>query len=348
MSSIWAADIQEEAVKWAVPGLIPRGVVTTVCGPRSVGKTTMALRLLADGSRGLDPDGRTIPRLRSWVNTREDGVGSIIIPRFRAADGDLGKDESGWAWLAATARAWHLPHDLGKIRSRLEYAAANGFGFDLVMLDSAKAHMNVGNDREVVRALVGLHEMAAELNLAVLLIAHPVKDKARTFAEAIGGVSALQDESKAIFAAGKHPLLPGTYVLACERLGISQPPDAVLYTRTIHDTGRKDEHGHPVTVMSYDPAGRDTLTATEVYSAAVAKEQPVIADAVTRLSWWVTREVALARLALRLVDRKDLIRLAVTSGACTSAAAVNRAIRMAIEAGDIMDTDDGCLTVRIT
>jgi hypothetical protein len=101
----WAEDITKESVHWAVPDYIARRVVSSVYGPRNVGKTLLAIWLAASAASATAP-------LRVWCNSLEDDLPTVLAPRFDVAG--IPKRQ-----IRLTAEHWRLPTDLSKIRDGL-------------------------------------------------------------------------------------------------------------------------------------------------------------------------------------------------------------------------------------
>ena len=86
------SEIEETDVEWLWPNKIPLGMLTVLEGPPGMGKTTIAVDVMARLSRGrsmpFEPDS-IVESGNSIIIDPEDPVDSVAIPRLRAAGADL-------------------------------------------------------------------------------------------------------------------------------------------------------------------------------------------------------------------------------------------------------------------
>jgi hypothetical protein len=245
------------AIRYVIPGYIPRGSVTLIASPRNAGKTTAVLHLAAIGSLAKDQCEGQAP-IRTWLNTREDDLRSVIRPRLHAARADQS------CLVAATDERWILPDDLPEIEKSLEEHKYNGSPDDMLILDSVSMHMRNHRDNNSARATMdGLARLAVAYDMAVLLVGHTTKGKMGSVEAEIAGSTFLQSLSKSIFVYGDEPGGTERKVLACERTGYGRQPDSLLFevdTRTVEGVG---ECPYLRYLEPCEWTSRDTLKATK-------------------------------------------------------------------------------------
>ena len=308
-SSIYLADVEEREISWACEGYFPRGVISSLYAPRNTGKTNLVVRIAADLSRGQFMD-RPHPARRTFINTMEDDVASVLKPRFTVADGDL-------SMIAAMHRDWRLPRDLPQIETLIVTNRDRGEPFDMLVLDSIQTHIAVTNPTAATDALLGLARLAREFHLAVLLIGHLNKSKTSSVAQAMQGLAVFQAESKGLYVLGLDPDDPDNLVLTCERLGIATPPPNLMF--------RLKAHGRSAAL---DYVGTDSvLTSDDVYRASMTPR--LTGKAPTRVqtcSWFIRAELAQAGGSM---DEDDLLSAAIDAGAYSRDPTYQKALKLA-------------------
>ncbi len=185
---ISASAIAPRRIDWLWPGRIPLGMPILFSGDPKLGKSLVALSLIAAVTRGGPlpgggPDGPARAPLGSAILlSAEDDWARTIVPRLLAAGADLdrvknlatmrdpgfrGYSGGPTADVPARERKPTLsPTDLGAI----ERAAAELGDCRLIVFDPITSYL--GRNADVRRALDPLGEMAARLNAAVVLITH--------------------------------------------------------------------------------------------------------------------------------------------------------------------------------
>jgi putative DNA primase/helicase len=191
--STWFEDVSKEPIRWVVPDYIPRRYVSSVYAPRNAGKTMLAVWLAAQLSKGL---GGEAP-YRTWLNSREDDLASVLRPRLDAASASLSRQ------VRLTANSWWLPRDLGQIKDELLQHADGGAPDDVLILDSIQQHI----ERPYAHApaqesIQGLLSIAREMDMAVVLIGHTTRGKHGSVEAMIAGASVLQNQAKALYVFG--------------------------------------------------------------------------------------------------------------------------------------------------
>jgi len=88
-----ASEIEPERVEWFWPGRIARGKHTCIAGEPGSGKSQLATAVEATITTGAEwPCGEgTAPQGSVIILSAEDGKADTIVPRFHAAQADLGR-----------------------------------------------------------------------------------------------------------------------------------------------------------------------------------------------------------------------------------------------------------------
>ena len=179
-------------------GMIPLRSQTILFGPAGLGKTTYSMSLAAAVTNG-SMEGIDGPR-NVIVSSAEDDLEGVLVPRAKAAGADL-------------SRLVFFEDDIG-IPSGVEFIAeeARRHNAALVIVDPIGAHLDSGIDSHkeaaVRAALRPLARMAADLDLAVLTIAHPNKGNGSGLAR-LSGSGAFGNAARSVIVFGDDPHRPG-------------------------------------------------------------------------------------------------------------------------------------------
>lgn len=164
------AGVEPRNIDWLWPRRIPRGKVSLVAGQPGRGKSQLSLHMAAQVSNGGKwPDGARCPQGSVVIVSCEDDVTDTIVPRLIAAGADLSRcyDHS------LTDLSRDTPALVARLRALQDVA--------LLIIDPATAYLGKfdgNNAPEVRRLLAPLQKMAADLNVAVLLVTHLNKSTA--------------------------------------------------------------------------------------------------------------------------------------------------------------------------
>jgi len=245
-------------VRFAIPGYVPRGTVTLIASPRDAGKTTAVVHLAAIGSRAADQC-EGCPPVRTWLNTREDDLAAVILPRLTVARAKRDR------LVRVTEERWILPDNLAVLDQQLDTDRQTGQPIDMLVLDSISMHMRNCRDNKAARQVMDeLNDLAAKYDLAVVLIGHTTKGKGATVESTIAGSPYLQSRAKMIMVYGNEPGGTERKVLACERFGYGAKPDALLFEiESSQIDGLPGDFPHLRYLDTTDWTAEDVLRATQ-------------------------------------------------------------------------------------
>src|SRR5262249_3962054 len=171
-----AADLEMCGVEWLWPDRFARGKFGLIAGMPDMGKGQIAAFMVAAVTAGVElpcgeghmPQGNVI-----WLNA-EDGLQDTVVPRLVAAGSDLKRIRFiNSAHVNGQERTFNLVTDLPLLRKAIEEMG----DVVLIIIDPMSAYLGVGkvdgrSATDVRGVLTPLKEMAEELHIAVIGIAH--------------------------------------------------------------------------------------------------------------------------------------------------------------------------------
>lgn len=166
-----AADVRPERVEWLIDGLIPRRHLTLLAGDSGIGKTTLALHLVAQASiGGYAPNGAKIAPARSLIITNEDDAASIIVPRLIAAGADMSKvaiiDDTNQFDISDPAQFEVFYQEF--IQHKLEYEFIIIDAFSIIGSQAKNSH----NADQMRKIITQYRNMAKNTKVAILGVMH--------------------------------------------------------------------------------------------------------------------------------------------------------------------------------
>lgn len=230
VSTIRAADVNQQPVSWLWSDRIPLGKLTIIVGDPGLGKSLLGAYLAATVSQGAlwplteDP----APKGSVLLVSTEDDIADTIVPRLHAAGTEM--------------RAVHLCQgmehgsgrcslDLTRDIEALEQAATDLGDLRLVVIDPITACLGRANPNTAgaIRAVMTrLADFAARTGVAVVVISHLNKSASRSAMMRATGSLAFVAVARAAFLVIKDPihadqrlLLPIKCNLSADRQGLS-------------------------------------------------------------------------------------------------------------------------------
>jgi len=197
-----AATIPPRSVRWAWRNRIPLGTLTGLAGQPGLGKTTIALDIAAQASRGeLDGD-LWGPPADVIIATAEDSLETTLRPRLELAGADL---ERIYFVMVGDGGSFSLPRDL----DRLEELLAAGPRARLLVIDPLMGHLDDGTDSHkehpVRRALGPLSSFAEGHDLAIVAILHMNKGEMDDLLRRVGGSIGIVAACRSVLVVAAHP-----------------------------------------------------------------------------------------------------------------------------------------------
>jgi putative DNA primase/helicase len=221
---LFGADtIAMESIAWLWSNHLARGKLTMLSGPSELGKSTLAVDLVARLTCGSEwPDGDEAPRGSVVILSAEDGLADTVKPRLVAAGADLSRVHLlPFVKLASGgSRTFSLQADLEKLGEKIRAIG----DVSLLVIDPVTAYMGTKIDSHQtvdVRAVLEPLQKAAEaFRFAGLLISHPQKAGATNVLNVVTGSAAFvnaprltfititdpDDSSRTLLLAGKNNL----------------------------------------------------------------------------------------------------------------------------------------------
>jgi putative DNA primase/helicase len=226
------SDLEMCGVDWLWPGRFARGKFGLIAGMPDMGKGQIAAFITAVVTAALDlpcdegnaPQGNVI-----WFNA-EDGARDTVKPRLIAAGADITRVHIvKGARVGGEGKMFSLVTDLPLLRKTIERIG----NVVLVIIDPVSAYLGVGkvdsrSATDVRGVLTPLKEMAEELHIAVIGIAHfnkkdDIKSALLRVSDSIAYVAAARhvyavlddpdDKNSKLFIKAKNNLAPDTKAL---------------------------------------------------------------------------------------------------------------------------------------
>ncbi len=171
-------DVDAVEVQWTWPGRIPRGRLTGLVGYQGLGKSMVAIFIASTVTiGGRWPDGTECEAGDVILVTAEDGAGDTIRPRFDAHGADVAKVHllEGVRRRDDKGRLTEAALTFGDV-SAIEAALKQHPNTKLIIFDPVGSFINGKTDSykdNEVRSLLGpIAKLAAQYNVAVLLVMH--------------------------------------------------------------------------------------------------------------------------------------------------------------------------------
>jgi hypothetical protein len=221
------SEVQPVQLEWLWPGYLPRGKLAILDGDPEIGKSLLAIDLIARLSRGdALPDAQPAPRpCTSILISTEDERADTIRPRAEAAGVVLDRFVTPRQLNDQVPR---FPDHIPALEELIRASTA-----DLVVVDPLIAFLpprvaaNV--DQQVRKVLSPLAMLAARTGCTILLLRHLTKMRtSRALFRGQGSVGIIAAARMGLFVA-PHPELPDDRVLAVSKSNLAARPPALGY-----------------------------------------------------------------------------------------------------------------------
>lgn len=239
------ADVEAEEVRWLWPARMPLGKIVTLDGDPSVGKSTLAVDLVARITTGQPMPGEDwpcVPASDVVLMSAEDGLADTIRPRLDAAGADVERvhhfdavpvyDSEGKvsAWVPPT-----LPDNLSALEELI-----SATGSVLVVVDVLMAYLSgkvdSHRDQDVRRALSQMAEVADRTGACLMALRHLRKSRGSALHSGSGSI-AIVGQARAGLVAAHDPEdeTGGRRVLAVAKSNLAPMPPALAYALVSDD-----------------------------------------------------------------------------------------------------------------
>jgi hypothetical protein len=244
--------------------MIPRRSITVIVGVAGLGKTIYSLNRCAavtTGSMaGLEEPAPVL------ISSQEDDPEAVLAPRLVAAGADLG--------LVHFVSGLSLPSQVPALAARAKSLRAA-----LVVIDPIGAHFDpqIDSHRDAATraALAPLADMGTELDLAVLVVAHPNKAVGQSGLARISGSGAFGNAARSVIVFGLDPADPDgesgdRRVIAHLKCNVGRKAPSMCAEIT---TTQVDTEDGEATVPRIRVTGLSDLTGDDILSTPTGEER---------------------------------------------------------------------------
>lgn len=221
---ITLAEVEPERIEWIWAARMARGKLNIVAGEPGLGKSTVAMDILARLTAGTPlPDGEvpTTPETVLYV-TDEDGIADTLRPRMEAAGADLDRVHT------VVDGTLTVPDDVTVLEG---YIADVGAG--VAVLDPLSAfyspEVNSWRNADVRRALRPVTKMTERTRCALTGIEHTTKDAKKAAIHRVQGSVGVIGATRVALAVGRDPDDESRCVLAPLKSNLAAPAPALAY-----------------------------------------------------------------------------------------------------------------------
>jgi archaellum biogenesis ATPase FlaH len=225
------ADVTPRPVGWLWARRLPLGNLTIIAGDPGLGKSLLTLDIAARTSAGTpwpDSAGEPNPPGSVLVFSAEDDLETTVVPRLIAAGADL---RSIHTIESVESDGGSTSFTLENLKA-LEAAIKGVRDVKLVVVDPVTAFLGTTDDHrnaEVRALLAPLAKLAAEHQVAVLLVAHMSKsNQIKTFNKIMGSV-AYTAAARSVWAVVKREGEPKERLFLPVKNNLSPDPTGLSY-----------------------------------------------------------------------------------------------------------------------
>ena len=264
-------DIESRPISWLWPGRIALGKLTLIAGDPGLGKSLITASLAAIISRGdtWPVDGSPAPIGDTILLSAEDDAADTIRPRVDAAGADCNRihilqavqysNEKG----EKAQRMFSLADDVAILKNAL----ADLPGCRLVVIDPISAYLgetNSHNNAEVRGVLAPLSDLAAQHNVAIVLVHHLNKNSGGAALYRAMGSLAFTAAVRAAHIVGRDKNNPERVLIIPTKNNIGKNKDGLAYSI------KSNENDQPV--IEWEPE-LVKMTADEALAVQATNEE---------------------------------------------------------------------------
>jgi AAA domain-containing protein/bifunctional DNA primase/polymerase-like protein len=220
-----AASIEQRPVNWVWRDRIARGKLTLMTGEPGVGKSQIALDIVARQSAGRPwPNEGTAPLGNSIILSAEDAANDTICPRLEIAGADLRRIT---VLESVTEGGKRRTFSIQKDLHRLAQAISDIGNVTNVLVDPITSYMGMidGHRTTDVRAVLEpFDKFAEDCNVAILAVTHPPKASQGKAIHNFTGSLAFVAAARLAFVCVEEPETDRSLLLAVKNnLGPKEP-----------------------------------------------------------------------------------------------------------------------------
>ncbi|RUP35017.1 MAG: AAA family ATPase [Mycolicibacterium sp.] len=278
----WASSIRPKKQVWLWENRIPVATVSALAGRGGTGKTTYALHLIAQLSKGLLPGKYYGDPRPSLIWSGEDAWPTVINPRAIAAGADLNK--VGRLIIESTVdgdsheTSPRLPLDTEAIH---DTAAETGAA--LILIDPIASTMNGDLNREAdVRSAVDALARVADKTGAVVMFVRHFGKGGGNASDKMSGSHAFRDAVRSVFLFAAD----GDRVIVTQDKGNYAPPGDESFAFRLEDVSVPTDDG-PTAVARVVELGTSDTSVSDVINRAADAEGEADAGERTAAEHWL-------------------------------------------------------------
>lgn len=233
------SEVEPEAIEWTVPGLIPNGKITLLCGDGGVGKGLFTAQLVSYVTTGrtseIFPAAREQPG-NVVILAGEDSVDAVLWPRLKAAGTDFEKVQ-----VAASNYYYCKTGQMLYLDDENLWARVASVRPSLVVIDPIQSFLppsiNMNNRQQMRGLLQKLQGMAQECGFSLLLVMHTNKGTRASGRNRLNGTADLWDAARSVLMMG-HEQNGNRVYLSREKSSYGTQAQTALFTTETVDVGK--------------------------------------------------------------------------------------------------------------
>lgn len=226
--SIRLDTVEMRPVEWMWEGFIPRGMVTILTGEEGLGKSQLAMKIVAEYSKREEWGGKNAqddsPGGLVKLYSAEDPLHQVLAPRVKANGANMRH-----VFAEGIDIQTFLPDGIDDIARGIEE-----LGISLIVIDPVIAYIGAKHDsnsaqdvRYIMRKLADLAEVSDTIIIGVM---HPKKgEETQALHKMIGGSSAFGQAARSVLGVCRHPDEEDQRVVGRIKGNLNRPPTPYVY-----------------------------------------------------------------------------------------------------------------------